>query len=181
MKLKSDVLINVAIGFACVAIGVNATLQVVERLRANDSSAESRSRRGPVTGYRQGDTLPTVTGLDFTKSRQTVILLVSSSCRFCTESMPFYGKLVDAVGRKSSEQIRLVAASTESPEQLRTYFDRHAVPPMTAFAVRPDQFKISGTPTVLLVDSQGRVQSTWLGRLPKAEEDAILAAVEKAT
>jgi hypothetical protein len=39
--------------------------------------------------------------------------------------------------------------------------------------------KVSGTPTLLLLDSKGRVERAWIGQLNPQGEKELIATVEK--
>jgi hypothetical protein len=41
------------------------------------------------------------------------------------------------------------------------------------------QVRVQGTPTLMLVDDQGRVSKVWMGQLPAAEEAEVIAAISK--
>ena len=69
---------------------------------SNKSGAGLDFRRGPEVG--QKVSFPAV---DLTKSKQTLLLVLSKGCRFCSESAPFYQSVVrENAGRKD---LRLVA------------------------------------------------------------------------
>jgi hypothetical protein len=42
-----------------------------------------------------------------------------------------------------------------------------------------DSLKVTGTPTLLLLDSNGRVARAWVGQLTPQGEKEVIAAVEK--
>ena len=92
---------------ACiVAIGVG-----VGRLR-------ERSASRPQAGYQAGDVLADEdAGLPascFERRQRTLVLYVSSHCRFSTASMKFYRELAAAAAsRRQSGQVRLVAVGRE--------------------------------------------------------------------
>jgi thioredoxin-related protein len=41
------------------------------------------------------------------------------------------------------------------------------------------QVKVQATPTLILVDEQGRVSKVWMGELPAEEEAEVIAAISK--
>jgi len=42
-----------------------------------------------------------------------------------------------------------------------------------------DSLQVSGTPTLLLLDAQGRVERAWVGQLTFQREKEVIAAAEK--
>jgi hypothetical protein len=117
---------------------------------------------------KRGDKV-TVSGIDWRKSQKTLLLALSTACHFCTESSPFYRRLVNE--RTST---RLVALVPQAEEEGRAYLRSVGV---GIDEVRHVTFKglgLTGTPTLLLVDENGVVSDVWVGALtPNKEEEVI--------
>lgn len=109
---------------------------------------------------------------------RALVVAVAPTCHFCTESMPFYKRLLDERNQKGSKTKVIAAVPREDAkaEEQKT---------MTGAGVSPDalvvvdfkDIKVPGTPTILHVDSQGKVLDVWVGKQDAAGEDAILAAL----
>ncbi len=112
------------------------------------------------------------TDVDFTKSRQTLVLAVSSTCHFCTESADFYKKLA-----QSKNSARLVAVLPQSVEDGRTYLDKLGIQVDEVKHISLDSMGVTGTPTLLLVDNNGVIKNLWLGKLPHEEEAEVFKAL----
>jgi hypothetical protein len=111
-------------------------------------------------------------------AQKALVLAVAPNCHFCNDSMAFYKQLVEK-RNSSGSAVKVVAAVSSSDAK-----DLEASK-MSASGVNPDavvqldfrQIKVAGTPTVLLVDNQGKVLSVWMGKLDERGEQEVLRAL----
>jgi len=102
------------------------------------------------------------------------VIYSSPNCEFCKSSAPFYRRLLAAAARK------LIPVILALPDPNR---DTEVAPSLglsAALAVnwRQLSFKVTGTPTIVLLTPTGKVQMYWLGQLTPAAELEVLRAVE---
>lgn len=126
----------------------------------------------PAGTYAAGDVMDTLPGVDYSASPATFVLFVRSTCSVCTSSMDFYRRLALAPRR-----VPVVVAGAEPIEILERYLTDHDFAPDQLVQVQGGSVRVRGTPTAVLVDSGGQVQSVWLGRLDAAREANVLEAV----
>jgi hypothetical protein len=111
--------------------------------------------------------------MEFAGQGQTLILAISNTCHFCSESAPFYKKLA-----QTSERTRLVAILPQPVGEGRKYLDKLGV---SVDEVRQlsqlDRIGVRGTPTLMLLDASGVVKNLWVGFLPPEAELDVLRAV----
>ena len=166
-RVSSDSIVNALIvATCCVVLGV--TLQ------------RARSVRGvstPLAAFKAGERAEPIAGVQYDGARLTVVLYVKSTCPYCTNSMPFYGRL-----RAAAEALagtRMIAVSSDSADQLARY--------LTAYNLHVDQVigdfagRALGTPTVVVVDGRGVVRGSWVGQQRADGESAIVAALSPST
>jgi thiol-disulfide isomerase/thioredoxin len=140
--------------------------------RPPDSSRVDRTAPvGPTVG-----TQISVPGISWNDSDETIVLALSNKCHFCTESAPFYQKLVsELTGRKD---VRVIAVFPQDIEEGKKYLDGLSVP-ITQIARAPlDSLGVRGTPTLLIVDKNGAVQQSWVGRLNTERENEVLRGIK---
>lgn len=109
---------------------------------------------------------------------RTLVLALAPQCGYCTQSMPFYKRVLEERNKKGSN-VKVVAA-VGSPEA-RTA-EQQA---LTGAGVQVDNLveldfssiKVPGTPTVLLVDNQGEVLDVWVGKLTERQEKQVLSTL----
>ena len=115
-----------------------------------------------------GDVLPQVEGFRYSDAPKTLLLFVSTQCRFCTESMPFYKRLSTGKGRGT---FQFVVVGAEPVNTLREYIGDFAVEPDRIITVSRGLFEVSATPTAIVADGTGRVRGYWRGLLRDRERE----------
>jgi peroxiredoxin len=118
------------------------------------------------TTYQSGETVSAITGVPYAAAKRTAVLFIRSTCHYCTESMPFYQDLMKGGAR-------LVAISGEPQESLNAYLDEHGLSIESATVERASWPKLTGTPTLLIVDDTGRVVKSWIGLLSAPDQQAV--------
>jgi thiol-disulfide isomerase/thioredoxin len=119
-------------------------------------------------------------GIDWKKAHLNAVLFISTSCHFCRESIPFYQRLAEE-RRKRSAQVALSALSREPGEKVKAYLSAERVFVDGAYQLSAAHSRLRGTPTLLLIDSNGVVQRSYVGKLDSAQEEEVLKLVRHAT
>jgi hypothetical protein len=109
-------------------------------------------------------------GVNWSKNSQTLVLAVSSTCHFCTESAPFYRQLAEAHSRT-----RLIAVLPQSSEEGKLYLEGLGVAVDEIKQTPLSSINVSGTPTLILVNNEGVITDTWVGKLQAAQEAEVLS------
>jgi peroxiredoxin len=126
--------------------------------------------------YAVGDVLSEFPDLKLGTAEQTLVLVFRSTCRFCTDSMPFYKKLAEeAAGTRGAT--RLVGITTDTAETAQEYLRQHRLQLSTVVSTTPGMLRVRGTPTLLLVDRAGAIKHIWNGQLPGGAETDVLSAL----
>lgn len=111
-------------------------------------------------------------------AERALFVAVSPRCGYCTESLPFYDKLVD---HRNAEAPRVgIVAAVGHPEDVQEEGQMFRQAGVEVDAVVPVDFQqlgIPGTPTLLLVDRQGKVLGSWVGKLDASREKEVLKAL----
>jgi hypothetical protein len=103
-------------------------------------------------------------------SPKNVVFILSTTCHFCKESSGFYRKLVE----ECRSHAKTVAFFPQTPQEAQAYLKAEDVQVDEVKHANFQSLQIGGTPTLLLVDSNGLVQKVWLGKLPEAKEKEVL-------
>lgn len=120
-----------------------------------------------------GDQLGTIPNVNWTRHRHTLVLALNTGCHFCEQSAPFYQKLADAQPQ-ASDGLEIVAVFPNDTDTVRQYMTREDLRIRSVSAVALDKLRVDGTPTVILVNSGGRVERVWIGTLTPSEELDVL-------
>jgi hypothetical protein len=156
MKVKLETIANLTI----VITGVAMTALLVSRF-----VAERQQPPPPISRqYQVGEKMAAGFPVDFSSSAQTLLLVLSSRCHYCSESVPFYRDVLDA-HRADARFTRLVAIGLEDKTTLQEYLTQQGLAFDDVVTVTQDNFKVVGTPTLLLVDRLGTVKGVWPGLL----------------
>ena len=156
---------NVAILIVTILLG---TVLVRQLLAGGTQTHTGAPQPGAVSDH---DTKLTLPGVDWSESKRTLVLALSSTCHFCTESAPFYQRLA------KEEGVRLIAVVPQDVTEGRAYLDRVRVPIGDVRQMPLDVIGVEGTPAVFLVDNEGHVSGKWLGKLNPDGESELLEQV----
>jgi hypothetical protein len=121
----------------------------------------------------RGRTKISLADVDWQKNGQTLVMAVSSTCHFCTESGSFYQQLA-----KAHDGTRLVAVLPQPVDEGRRY--------LAMLGVSVDEIKeaalasidVRGTPTLMMVNSDGMVVNKWEGKLESEQEREVLSRMK---
>lgn len=131
-----------------------------------------RADGGPAiaVGAKLNTALPDV---DWRKNGQTLVLAISTQCHFCTESAPFFRTLSSKAGKR----IRIVALLPQPVETAQKYLSKEGVRVDQIKQVALSRIGVVGTPTMLLVNSEGTVTKLWEGELRAQEQEQALVTL----
>jgi hypothetical protein len=167
-KLKNvlDVTTNVIVVlFAVVAIGV---------LVKNYLAPYGVRTSGAVV---KGSTFPEIAGADYKLASRTLILALNVDCRYCTRSVPFYNSLAEARNERPGKFNIVAAFINPDAGLVQSYAEEKRLSVQTIAGVDLDKFGIHMTPTIVLVDSAGKVLDSWRGALQPDAEREVFAAL----
>ena len=166
MKSKIEVAANVAVIVLAVVIG----------------SVFLKDRSGtPGPGPNEvkvGDQLPGLSAYNWKAHDRTLVLALRNGCHFCEASMPFYRRLAQ-LEQSNRIGVHLVAVFPDDPVVVRQVVETQQLTIEVVPGFELSQVKVQATPTLMLVDEQGRVSKVWMGQLPAAEEAEVIAAIGK--
>ncbi len=113
--------------------------------------------------------------IDWGKSERNLVMVLSTACHFCTESMPFYQRLA----KLSSEnnRLRLIASFPQDVTEARKYLQASNVGIEEVIKASPSDARVRGTPTLILTDNKGVVLQTWIGKLTPEKENEVAERV----
>jgi thiol-disulfide isomerase/thioredoxin len=154
---------NVAIILAAVLL---ATVLVKQHLLDGTRTQASSPQPGVAVGAQL-----TTPDVDWSGNKRTLLLVLSTTCHFCSESAPLYQRLVKESG------VRPIAVVPQSVAEGRLYLNRLGVPVGDVRQLSLDSIGVSGTPTLLLVDDAGHVSGKWVGKLDPDREAELLEQV----
>jgi len=160
---RLELLTNLAIVVAAVLLSIVLIKNYLLPDRSKDSPRDFRVPAGAKVS------LP---GVDWSNKNQTLLLVLQKGCHFCTESAAFYQRLVrETAGRGS---IHLIAVLPQTPDEGKKYLDELGVAIGEVKQAQLNSINVYGTPTLILVNNQGVVITSWVGKLSADGEAEVL-------
>ncbi|HEX8649466.1 MAG TPA: hypothetical protein VF708_01395 [Pyrinomonadaceae bacterium] len=167
---KLELLANIAIIVAAVLLSV---VLIKSYLLPDRSKSGSLDMRIPV-----GSKIP-LPGVDWSDNKQTLLLVLQKGCHFCTESAPFYQRLIRETGGRGD--LHLIAVLPQTIDESRKYLDELGVAIGDIKQSSLDSIGVGGTPTLILVDNQGVIMNAWIGKLSPDNEAGVLRRLQEST
>ena len=112
-------------------------------------------------------------GVAFPAQRDSLVLGISTQCHYCNESLPFYKQLSDSL----QGRLDVFAVLPQTQAEAGKYLADAGLSTVHGVSADLDSIGVYATPTLLLVDSTGKVKDAWLGKQDEAGQQKILAAV----
>jgi hypothetical protein len=121
----------------------------------------------------------TLAGVDWHDHARTLLLVLSPQCHFCSESAPLYRRLTE--DPVLAKHFHFIAVLPSRVDESRRYLNALHV---TIGEIRQFDFaswRVPGTPTLILVDSDGKVVRSWVGKLNADSEEALIADLSRSS
>ncbi len=174
MKANISRSVEVCANIAIIIVAI-AVVAVLARSYIFPPAALGPTQQKSAAGPAKGTKLE-VSGVDWSQSGTTLVLALQKGCHFCTESAGFYQRIAQQAS--GQQGLRLVAVFPQSPEEGKNYLDSLKVPIGDIKQSNLAGLGVGGTPTLILVDSQGVVKESWVGHLPPEREAEVLRRLQ---
>jgi thiol-disulfide isomerase/thioredoxin len=153
-------------------------LQILIGTAHTPVQTSKRQTHGSEEGGVVGQTLAPLPGYSWSSYPKTLVIAIRKGCPYCDASMPFYRQLGE---QEKSNVLRahvLVVMPNDAASGSR-FLSKDDVEVQGIFGQELEALNVSGTPTLLLLDSSGRIEREWVGQLsPRAEKEVMNAAAE---
>jgi thiol-disulfide isomerase/thioredoxin len=138
--------------------------------------ATSLIQRYSVNKRSSGRTI-SVPGVDFSRSKKTLLLFLQQDCRVCLESLPYYRNLMDNF--QDPFKVKFVMITPNQPELAADFFKKQGLSFETVLQAKRGELGIKLSPTLILTDATGIVHGSWVGQLSPQHETQILTMLRK--
>lgn len=128
------------------------------------------------TKLQAGQVFPRVGGIDYNEAPRTLIIMMSTKCRFCVASLPFYERMMDEKNY-GKESIHIVAAFPNSPDEVKEFVVEKQFSVETVAGLDLAEVGLLFTPTLILVDKSGKILKSWAGQLTPDGEKNVFEAL----
>jgi hypothetical protein len=114
-------------------------------------------------------------GVDWSKSNRTLVMALSTTCHYCSESAEFYKRLLPAA---TSHGVPVVAVLPQTIPEAHSYLEGLGVHIQDVLQTPLAAVDAAATPTLLVVDSNGKISKAWVGKLAPEGENRVLASLQ---
>lgn len=167
---KVELFTNIAI----IIVAILLSLVLIKSYLWRSNTLQSDARKATVSQKQIeiGDKI-NLPDIDWQKNRSTLLLILSTTCHYCTESAPFYQRI--ATERRDTQLIALIPQSVEEGQK---YLKKLGLNIEQVKQTSLSSVGTSGTPTLILVDNRGVIADYWVGKLPTNKEVEVLAKLD---
>ena len=165
---RAELLANIAI----VVVAILLSIVLVKRFILTSEPAKPAAAANQLAA---GERVP-LNDVEWVKSKHTLLLVLQKGCHYCTESAPFYKRLIQETANRSD--VKLIALLPQTVTEGKQYLDEIGVGIADIRQVAPSQVKVGGTPTLILVDENGVATEVWRGKLPPDGEEKVLSKLK---
>jgi hypothetical protein len=125
-----------------------------------------------------GQILAPLPGYSWSSYRKTLVIAIRRGCPYCDASMPFYRRLGEQE-KISVLRAHLLVVMPNDAASGSSFLSKDNLEVQGIFSQDLDALDVSGTPTLLLLDSSGRIERAWIGQLPPRGEKEVMSAAEE--
>lgn len=110
-------------------------------------------------------------GVQWAQSEESLVLGISASCHFCKDSLPFYKQLAS----QAQGKVNVIAVLPQEQKEADAFLQGAGIANVQVVSQNLGKIGVYATPTLLLVDSSGKVKDSWVGELDAARQKKLLA------
>jgi thioredoxin-related protein len=122
-------------------------------------------RNGPKIGSKLS--LP---GMDLSKTDRALLLVLQKGCHFCSESADFYKALIS---RANTKNLKVFAILPNEKNEAEEYLRSLGIENIETRQMQLSALEVVGTPTIMLIKSNGEVSNSWMGKLSNLKEREV--------
>ena len=132
----------------------------------------------PAPPLPKGEILADIKDVNFADAPKTLVFALSSGCRYCIQSVPFYQTLASMQANLAG-RVRMVAVFPEDEAAAKSFLGKSLLQLDLRSDVDFSSLKIPATPALILVDNTKTIVNSWIGALSKEREREVLDALKK--
>lgn len=165
---KIEIIANIAIIAIAILIGIVAYQKYFKKTDPSPQTQQQAQQPIIPVGAKLS-----LGNIDWTKSKKNIVLALQDTCKYCSESAPFYQRLIPKA-EKNSIPIIAVFPDSGTIDQNKKYLDGLKVPLREIRLSKLDAVKVQGTPTLYIVNEKGEITKGWIGKLNSSGEEEVL-------
>lgn len=116
-----------------------------------------------------GDVLPALPGYSWGEHNHSLVLAMRVDCPHCRASAPLY-RQVQSLVADSAGRVGVIAIFPNAKDKVQTFLQQFNLDLLALSDISLERLSVSGTPTLVLVDSRGTALRVWVGELDPDEQ-----------
>lgn len=138
-----------------------------------------KSRMGSHTvSLSPGEKISAPHGYDWRNHDQTLVVAVRQGCVYCERSYPLYRRL-EGLEHDNHLKAHMLIVMPDDPANEAAVLKSQGISSQSVPSTVLNDIKVSGTPTLLLVDANGRLLQSWVGELEPSKAEALVAQLRR--
>jgi hypothetical protein len=125
-----------------------------------------------------GEKISAPPGYDWHRSPPTLLVAVRDGCVYCERSYPLYRRL-EGLERDNHLNAHLLMFTPDDPTRASALLSSQGITAQAVTNTPLSSINVSATPTLLLVDANGRLLQSWVGELDASKSDALIAQLRR--
>ena len=125
----------------------------------------------------KGGTKLLLPNVDWNKNSKSVVLAISPACRYCTDSLPFYRKL--AAQKNDRDGFSVIVIAPQSVSETQEYLNKNGIKADDVRQTALSAINVRATPTLIVLDNQGTVVNSWVGKLSLTKEAEVVESLHQ--
>lgn len=130
----------------------------------------------PQLGLQRGSGLVQLPGHSYGDSPRNLLIVLSTTCGYCSESVPFYNEVLKTQS-SIDKDVRAYAIFPNTSAEVQDFVQEKQLSTEVVTGVDLKLLKVSATPTVILTDERGKIIDFWIGKLSEQDEQRIIQAI----
>src|SRR6266446_7908195 len=106
------------------------------------------------------------------------VLVLSTKCPFCEQNAPLYRELT---ARRTADNFRLIGVFPQGQSGATEYLRNREIIPDEVISITLQDLGVQATPTILLVNHEGRTLAAWVGALDKGRQKEVFENLSQFT
>lgn len=116
--------------------------------------------------------------------RKQLLMFFSPSCQFCVQQAPIWRDVLNQLDSSRFNVVGIIG-DRENKDEVRRHVDelgyfktRTALPVVAVNNETLARYKLTATPTTILIDNSGKVEHAWVGKWDQAKTTDVVAALK---
>ena len=117
-----------------------------------------------------------LSGMHVPVGQKSIVLGISAGCHFCSENAAFYRTLSRI---RQQDRLYLIALLPEPVQTSTAYLKEKGIGVDQLISGPLSDASIAATPTLLLLNSDRRIQKAWIGALDERSQQDVLQSIHQ--